>query len=311
MIRIFMGAVGKIAFPMSPNMFNRIEFRSITGKPVDMKSLGLLQESFNVCSLVDGAIVPDKNNVPAQMAQQIPQKSDDLRARDVMGMETDIKTKMVAARGHGDTADGRDFITPVAVAQDRCAARRSPRFADVRYEQKTAFVQEGNMGLKFSGFFLYWAMSCASRTQWPFRLFAERVVAAFDSSSQNRGVIASILLHACNGRRSRHESAVRYALMSIGRWRVRLLQLLSAAFSSAFLSDDRSREKVVPIWPGFEFLFDLFSDRPDTTAPPNSETISISAPQPDRFCLNAAWRWLVDVALPIAWDFRVVSYTII
>jgi hypothetical protein len=311
MICVLMRAVGKIAFPMSPNMFNRIEFRSITGKPVDMKSLGLLQESFNICPLVDGAIVPDQKNVSAQMTQHIPQKSDDFRTGDVMGMETDIKTQMVAARRYGDTPDGRDFITPVAVTKDRCAARRSPSFADVRYEQKTTFVQEGNMGLKFSGFFLYWAMSCASRTQWPFRLFAERVVAAFDSSSQNRGVIASIPLRGYNGRRSRHKSAVRYALMSTGRWRVLLLQLLATAFSSAFPSEDRSTVRGVPIWPGSEFLAGLSSDRSDTSALPNSGMISIFAPRSDRFCLNAAWRWLVDVALPIAWDFRVVSYTII
>ena len=228
-----------------------------------------------------------------------------------MRMETDIKTKTTAARGYGDAPDGRDFVAPVAVAKDRSAACRSPGLPDVGYEQKSALVQEGDVGIKRSGFFLKKAMSCASTMLWPFRSFAELVAEAFDSSSRNRCVRASIRRRAYTGRHNRPLSAVRSVSASTGRWHVQLPLLPATASVSAFLSAVRSKARAVPIWPGSEFPGGHFSDRPDTSAPPNSGRISTSAQPSGRFCPHAAWRWPADDAVPNARDFRVVSYPII
>jgi len=309
--RVFMHTVGQIAFSMSPNMFNRINFRGIARKSMDMKTLGLFQENFDVCPFVDRPTVPDQNNMPAQMMQQMPQKSNDFRSGDVMGMKTDIKTQVLTTRRYGETSDDRDPITPVAMTKDRCAARRCPSFTNVRYEQKPAFVQKGKMGPKSLGFFLYEAMSCFSSVQWLFRLFEERVVPAFGSSSQNRCVTVSTPPRAYIGLRSRPESDAQYVLTSISRWRIRLHQLLAVAFSLASLSDDRSRGMAVPIWPGSEFLFGPSFDNSDAIVPPNSERLSPFEPLCDMVCLKAAWLWLADAAFLTVWDFHLVSYPII
>src|SRR5271157_2782643 len=265
MIRIFMCAIGKVAFSMRPDMFNWVEFRRIARKPVDMYSFGLLQERFDIGSLMDRPVVPDQKNVFTQMAQQVPQKPDDFSTGDVMCVETDVKAHASANGGYGDTTDCRDFITPVAVAKDWCAARRSPGFPNVRYKQKPTFVQECNMGIKFSGFFLYWAMSCVSKTQWLFRFFARLAVAAFDSSSRNPCAIASIRLRAYTGCRSRHKSTARYALMSKGRWCAHEPQHPVTTLPLASLSGTRSEVMAVPILPCSEFPGDHFSDRFDAS----------------------------------------------
>ena len=72
MIRVLVHAVGEIAFAMRPNVFNGIEFRRVAGEPVDMKPPGLLKKRFDIRPFMDGAAVPEQDNMPAQVAQQIP-----------------------------------------------------------------------------------------------------------------------------------------------------------------------------------------------------------------------------------------------
>jgi hypothetical protein len=174
------------------------------------------------------------------------------------------------------------------VAQDWRLTRRSPGFTYNRYEQEPAFVQERQVGPKFLGFFLYGARYFSSNRLWPFRLFEERVSLASDNSTQNCGATVSIPPRAYSGLRSRPESVVRYALTSIGRWYAQLLRLLSAAFSSAVLSDVRPIGRAAPIWPGSECLVGPSSDRFDTNALQNLGTLSTLEPQCGRVCLKAA-----------------------
>ena len=311
MMRVFMCTIGKVAFSMRPDMFNWVEFGCVARKPVDMYSFGLLQECFDVDSLMDRSVVPDQKNMIAQMAQQVPQKPDDFSTGDVVCVETDVKAHASANGGYSDTTDCRDFIAPVAVAKYWGAARRSPGFPDVRYEQKAAFIQECNMGIKVSGFFLYWAMSCVSKTQWLFRFFARLAVAAFDSSSRNRCAIASIRPRAYIGCRSRHKSTARYALMSRGRCCAHELQHPVTTLPLASPSGPRSEVMVVPILPCSEFPGDHSSDKFDAIEPPNSGMLSILVQQCGRFRQNAALKWLRAAVFLTAWDFHGVSYPII
>lgn len=127
---------------MGPNVFNRIEFGSIAGERINVKPEGPLQESFDVFPFVDTASIPDQEHVSAQMTQQMPQVSDDLGPGDVIGVEADIKSETSAVGRHGKASDGRDFIAPIAVAQDRRAARRGPGSTNVRDEQESALIEE-------------------------------------------------------------------------------------------------------------------------------------------------------------------------
>lgn len=311
MIRILVRTVGKIAFPMRPYLFNGIEFRRIAGEPVDVKSFGLFQEGFHICPPVDETFIPNQDNMPAQMAQQIPQERDDFPAGDIVSMKTDIQTQTAAARGYGDTPDGRNFITAVAVTQDWRTALGGPRFPDIWYEQETTFVQKDDMRVKLSGFFLYGAMSCASTVLWLFRLFARHVFPAFGSSIRNRGVTSSIRRHAYTEFHSRPESAVRYVSASIARWSTLRHRPLSIIFPLAAVSVVRSNGKAAPISLDCGFLSVLFSGKPDTNALPNSGKLSPFEKRHGTFCLNGACLWPADDVFPVLRDSHVVSYPVI
>lgn len=226
-----------------------------------------------------------------------------------MGVETDIQSQSLANRRYRQPADSRDLVSAIAVAQNRCATRRCPRLANVGYEQEATFILEDQMGPKLLGFFLYGAISSASNGQSPLPLSAWRAVLAFDNSSQNRGVEASTLPPAYSRHRNQNESVQRYASRSTDRWCNRLLRLLATTSPSAFLSDDRPRDRGAPTSQRTESLVDPFSGRPGTTAPLNSETLLTSAPLRGR-CSSpkVTAPWPADAVSPTACDLHWVSY---
>lgn len=292
---------------MRPDIFNWIEFWSIAREGINVKPPSPLHESFDIDPFMDTASIPDEEHMPAQMTQQMSQVGDDLCTGDVIGMETDIKSETSAIRRDGETSDGRYLIVPIAIAQDRCATRRGPGSTNVRDEQEPTFVQESQMGSKFSGFFLYGAMFGFSSGRWLFRLFAERGGPVFDNSNPDCDAKASIRPLVCNGFRNGSESIARYALKSIAQWNIQPPLLLAATFSSASLCDERLTGEAFPIAPGSEFPFDLSSDRLDTSAPQNLRTPSIFPPRLGRFLLNAAGLWLAAAVFLTAWDSHGVS----
>lgn len=108
-------------------------------------------------ALVDGAPVPEEDHLPAEMMQEVPEKLDDLDARDVGGVELDIQPQAAIGGGHREGRDGGGPVAPVAVAREGGEAAGRPGLADVRNEQEPAFVEEREMGATSSGVFLYGA----------------------------------------------------------------------------------------------------------------------------------------------------------
>src|SRR3989338_3132197 len=135
-----------------------------------MKPVMLAQEVLDDDAFVDGASIPKQHHRSPQMPKQIAQESHDLHTRDVGAVEAEIKAKSYPAGRDGDSGDGGDPITPVAVSEDRGLSDRRPGLAHVRNEEKAAFVEEGEMGPKSLGFFLYAATCISSTRRWLPRL---------------------------------------------------------------------------------------------------------------------------------------------
>lgn len=296
---------------MRPNVFDGIEFGGVTGKRIDVKSLDLLQEGFDVFPLVNSTAVPDKDHRSAQVAQQMLQERDDFCSGDVVGMKAHVESQAFSVGGHREASNNRDFVTPITVAEDRGAAGGGPGSTDVRDEQEPAFVEEGQMGSKFLGFFLYRAMSVSSSGRWLSRLFARLVSPASGNSIPARGAKVSTRLRACNGRRTSRGSDGPLVLRSTERWNVRRLWRLSTGGAPDLLSDERSTRRVVPTWPDFGCLAALFCDSSDTTAQRNSTRLSTSLPHRGRSDPRAAGLSLDAGDSPIARDFHGVSCPIL
>ena len=174
------------------------------------------------------------------------------------------------------------------MTEDWCLTHRSTCSTDKWYEQEPAFVQECQVGPKFLGFFLYWARSCFSILQWLSRFAAKLVSPVSGSSSQNCGVVASILRHGCNLRRILSVSVLKYASASICRWHDLLMRLPATTISLSRPFGSRLAMKVAPTGLGSEFLFGLFLGRFETNERLNLRMRSASPPHDGKFCLNAA-----------------------
>ena len=289
-------------------MFDGIEFRRIAWEGVDMESLGPLQKGFDVCSLVDSTSIPKQDHMSAQMAQQIPQEGDDFCSSDVFHMEADIKTQAFAARRDCKSADNRDFVASIAVAQDRCTANWGPGSTDIGNEQKSAFIEKGQMGSKFFCFFLYQTTCTSSNKRWHFRLFAGRGAPASDSSSQDADVEVSKRQRECNQYHNFSELTGQYALTSIGQWNAQLRRLLAATVVPVFLFVRVLRTMVVPIELDSELHLDLSCDKFDTIAPLNLRTILRVARHRDKSALRGAILSLDICGFLADWDSHEVSY---
>jgi hypothetical protein len=120
------------------------------------------------------------------MPQEMTQEAHDLRPRNVLPVELHVQSQPVSARRHGNARDGRDLVAPVAMAELRRAAHGRPGLADVRDEEKSAFVEEDEMGPTSGGVFLYGATCAASSARSLTRPAGWRGARAFANSTAAR-----------------------------------------------------------------------------------------------------------------------------
>jgi hypothetical protein len=285
----FIRAVRQVALAMCPNIFNRIEFRSIAGKSIHMKTSRIFQECFNIRSFVNRSTVPYENNLFANMAQQILKETDNLVPSDVMSVESEEKADSLTTRRYGKTANRRYFIPPVTVPQDWRTTGWSPCFSDKGNKQEPAFIQKRKMGPKSSGFFLSGARFLLSIPQSLFRPVAMHVFPASGNSIRNSGAVISRLRRLYSEYRILFESAVRYASASINRWNILLKKPLEAGSSLNPFAVDLQGAVVVPISLDFECLGGLLSCTLATTEQLNSAMNPVLSQHPDTFSRSVAW----------------------
>ena len=154
---VLRGAIGQLLLGVGPHKLVRVEFGRVGGKGVDVEPRSAPKELAHEPALVDRASVPEEDHLAAQVPQEVPEKPDDLHARDVGGVEVDIQPQAAIGRRRRKGRDGGDPVVPVAVAREGGAAAGRPGLAEVRDEQKSAFVEEREMGATPSGVFLYGA----------------------------------------------------------------------------------------------------------------------------------------------------------
>ena len=170
---------------LGPDKLVRVELRGVGREPIDVKPCVLAQEVLDDDALVDGAAVPEQHRWPPQMTKQVPQESDDLHAGDVLAVETEVKPKALASGGYREGGDCGNAIPPIAVPEYGGLPDRCPGLADVRDEEKSAFVEECEVGTKSFGFFLYPATRVSSSGRWLSRPFVWLDVPASAKSIQS------------------------------------------------------------------------------------------------------------------------------
>jgi len=164
--------IGQRVFGFGPHKLIGIELWGIGWKAMHIEPLVLANELLDDDAPVDSAAIPEQHNRSAQVAQEVTQEADDLHPGNIGAVETEVKSKPLARWRDGDSRNGRNPLPAVAVSEDRGMADRRPGLAHVRDEEKSAFVEEYEMGPKSLGFFLTPATAASSTVRWLARFSA-------------------------------------------------------------------------------------------------------------------------------------------
>lgn len=162
-------AIGQSMLGLGPNKLVRIKFRSIGWETMDLKTFLLENKIFDNNAPMDRASIPKEHNRSAQMLKKVAQKGDDLHSGDIVRMATEVKSQTLFGRGNSNAGDDGNPVSFVAMLENRGFPDRRPSLADVRDEEKSAFIEEDEMGPKSLSFFLYAANRASSSVRWRIR----------------------------------------------------------------------------------------------------------------------------------------------
>ena len=100
----------------------------------------------NPFSFVNAGVVPDHDDVPAEVAQQVPEEFADLAVPDVRRVALEVQADAPTPGCHGDARDHGDAIVPVAMMNDGRLAARSPGLSHRGDQEEARLVDEDDVG---------------------------------------------------------------------------------------------------------------------------------------------------------------------
>ena len=132
--------VGKfMVLPVPPQVFHRVEFRGIGRQLLDDNPSSLLLQVLRYQpTAVAGQTVPDDQQLPPQVAREVPQKIDHLWAAHRPGIETEVEVPS------GDPGDGRERLPVEVILQHGRLTPWRPSPDPVWVLAQPAFVYEDN-----------------------------------------------------------------------------------------------------------------------------------------------------------------------
>ena len=139
----------RVALEIRPPIFVGVEFRSVARQVFQMESSAPPQPLTQHPTSMSRQPVPDHDDRPGQVLQQIAKEVDDLILPDgLVHVEVEIPAQAPTARRDRQSADGRDVAMVTSpLPHDRGLPAKRPSSADQRSRQKARFVNENEMGL--------------------------------------------------------------------------------------------------------------------------------------------------------------------
>lgn len=301
--------VGESVFCLGPDELIWIEFWSIGGKTMNLKSLMVANEISDDDAPVDCAAIPEKHHRATQVPQKVAQESDDLHACDVARVEAEIQSETFSGWGHGDAGDDGNPIPLIVLLENRSLPDGRPGFTDVRDEEEAALVEKDEMGPKFSGFFLNAAKCFSSRERWLSRPAAKPAAPASDRSIPSP---ASPATRGLDGSVSRNVSRSTWICAEGSRGPSYILRtgnpLSATARVGASVVAPAAADVQEQVWVATLSIHPC--DEPAPSVPPNLLRNSGSRLLIDRSCRTEAGRWPALFASVVARGIQGVSLPI-
>jgi hypothetical protein len=175
--------VGRVAFEVVPELLRRIECRRISRELLEMQPRMRLAHRVDSRPAVNRAAVPQQDDGSPEMPQERTKEVGHIDRLEVPWLEAEVQPQMLALGGHREGGQGRDPVMLRVVADEGRMPRGRPGAAAGRNEPKAALIQEGEVGPKSSGFFVWPATWSAASGPWPARRVGWPALRAADNSS--------------------------------------------------------------------------------------------------------------------------------
>ncbi len=154
--------VGEAPFGVGPDSFVGVELRGVGRKAFEMQPREPATDFPNPFSLVNGGVIPDHDDLPAEVAQQVPEELADLAVPDVRRVALEVQADAPTPGSKRDTRDHGDAIMPVAMMNDGRPTARSPGLSHRGDQEEARLVDEDDVGTQPRSVFLHEASSFAS-----------------------------------------------------------------------------------------------------------------------------------------------------
>jgi hypothetical protein len=154
-----------------PDALVGVQLWRVGGKELRAETGEALAERANEGPLVNPAVVPEDDDRPAQVMQEVPEKLADLGLADVGAVHAVVEAEAMSTRTHRDAGNDREAVVALPEAQQRGLPARRPGLAHTGDQEEARFVDEDEVGAQPRGVFFtrghtrrfHWTMRCSSR----------------------------------------------------------------------------------------------------------------------------------------------------
>ena len=147
-------AIGHGFLGLVPDSFVRVQLGCVPGKVLHLQPRVASEELANLVALVDRTVVPQDDDRPPQMPQEMPQKVADLRAPNVRLVHPVVQPDPVLPRADREPGNDRHLVMLVPVVERGRPASGSPGPTHGAGQHEARFVHEDEVGPQLLGPFL-------------------------------------------------------------------------------------------------------------------------------------------------------------
>ena len=137
--------VRRVPLEVGPDEFGGIEFRCVSREPFDVEARIVLAQAGQFRPLVNRSLVPEQDDRPAEVMQELAKEVGDVTGVEVVLLETNVEAHPFSLCGNREGGQGGDAVMLEAVSDNRHLAAQSPRAAPSRNEQESALIEEYQM----------------------------------------------------------------------------------------------------------------------------------------------------------------------
>ena len=138
--------VGETPFGVGPDGFVGVELRGVGREEFEMQSREPATDFPNPFSFMNAGVVPDHDDVPAEVAQQVSEEFAHLVVSDVFRVALEVQTDAPTPGRNGEARDHGDTVMPVAMMNEGRLTARSPGLSHRGDQEEARLIDEDDVG---------------------------------------------------------------------------------------------------------------------------------------------------------------------